>query len=46
MGNYKRPPISEDTKRLLDEKKPDGVSYDFFIRHAVLNAPPIGEGRR
>jgi len=32
MPDYKRPPISEETKQLLDEKKPDGVTYDKFIR--------------
>lgn len=49
MADYKRPPISTETKNLLDEKKPDGVSYDVFIKHAVRHAPPLGieaEGQR
>lgn len=44
MSEYKRPPISEETKEILDKRKPDGISYDYYIRHAVLNAPPLAEG--
>lgn len=39
MSDYKRPPISEETKALLDEKKPDGVSYDFYLRVLLKRAP-------
>lgn len=42
MAEYARPPISESTKALIDEKKPQGASYDLFIRHAVEHAPPLG----
>jgi hypothetical protein len=40
----KRVGRTPDTKRLLDEKKPDGVSHDYYIKHAVRNAPPLPEG--
>lgn len=43
MPDYKRPPVSEETKALIDERKPDGVSYDFYLRHAVRHAPPIDD---
>jgi len=35
MPDYKRPPISRETKRLLDERKPDGVTYDYYIRQLL-----------
>lgn len=40
----KRIALTPETKRLVDEAKPDGVNHDFFIKHAVRHAPPIGEG--
>lgn len=33
MGEYKRPPISPETKELIDDVKPDGVSYDYWFRN-------------
>jgi len=33
MSRYKRPPIKPETKDLIDEVKPDGVSYDHWIRN-------------
>ena len=41
----KRVALTPETKRLLDEQKPDGVSHDFYIRHALKHAPPLGETR-
>jgi hypothetical protein len=41
MADYKRPPVTEETKQLIDERKPSGVSYDFFLKHAVQHAPPL-----
>lgn len=32
---YKRPPIKPETKKLLDERKPDGVTYDRYIRQLM-----------
>ena len=31
------------TKSLLEDKTPDGVDFDFYIRHAIKHAPPVGE---
>jgi len=46
MPEYKRPPVTPETKELIDERKPDGVSYDFFLRHAVQTMDPINQSRR
>ena len=35
MSDYKRPPISKETKNLIDERKPDGVTYDHFFRQLL-----------
>jgi hypothetical protein len=35
--------LRPETKSLLENKKPDGVDYDFYIRHAVKHAPPVGD---
>ena len=32
MPNYKNVPILPETKQLLDEQKPDGVTFDHWIR--------------
>ena len=45
MVEYERPPITSDTKALIDERKPEGVTYDYFLKHAVQTMDPI-DGRR
>lgn len=35
--------LTPETKKLIDEKKPDGVEYDPYLRHAVNHAPPVFE---
>lgn len=32
---YARPPIKHETKAILDKRKPDGVTYDHFIRELL-----------
>lgn len=32
----KRLPIKPETKRLIDEEKPDGITYDLWIRQNAL----------
>jgi hypothetical protein len=29
-------PVHDDTKELIDERKPDGMTYDLWIRRAAL----------
>lgn len=41
MPDYQRPPISPETKDLLDDVKPDGVSYDYVIKHAIRTMDPL-----
>jgi hypothetical protein len=36
MPADKRLPITEETKQLVDEKKDDGVTYDYWIRREAL----------
>jgi len=31
----KRLPVKESTKHRMDERKPDGVTYDHFIRQLL-----------
>lgn len=31
--------LRPDTKSLLDERKPDGVTYDHFIKTLLTDAP-------
>lgn len=32
----KRLPVTEETKNLIDDRKPDGVTYDYWIRKHAL----------
>ena len=32
----KRLPVTEETKRLIDERKPDGMTYDLWLRRKAL----------
>lgn len=34
-GNYKRPPLKPETYNLLKEQKPDGVTFDHYIRQLM-----------
>jgi len=43
MGDTVRPEISRDTKELIDEEKPEGTTYDFYIRFCVENSPEMEE---
>lgn len=36
-----RVPIRPETKQLLDERKPDGVTYDRYLRRLMGVDPPI-----
>ena len=45
MSKYSRPPITDETKRLMDERKPDGMTYDLFIRHALRTMDPLPTDR-
>lgn len=40
--------VSPETKQLVLEQKPDGLTQDAYVRHAVKHAPPVLEdgGRR
>lgn len=40
----KRAALTPETKALLDEKKPEGVTTDFYLKHAIKHAPPLSEG--
>jgi len=37
--------LTPETKNLIDDRKPEGVTYDYFVRHAVQTMDPL-EGRR
>lgn len=37
--------LTPETKSLIEDKKPEGLDFDPFIRHAVNHAPPIMEGQ-
>lgn len=30
-------PLKPETKQLIDERKPDGVTYDYWLRSQALN---------
>lgn len=38
--------LTPETKALLDERKPDGVTADFYVKHAIKHAPPLSEAKR
>lgn len=39
-------PIRPETKQLIQERKPDDVSYDYYIRRLMGVEQPIGENAR
>jgi len=30
-------PLTPETKQLIKERKPDGVTYDYWLRNVALN---------
>lgn len=38
-----RVPVKPDTKELLDERKPDGWTYDDYLRR-LMGVEPLPEG--
>lgn len=38
----KRVALTDETKALLDDLKPNGITYSAFIKHALMQAPPLG----
>jgi len=35
MPDYKRPPLQPETYELLKERKPDGVTFDHYVRQLM-----------
>ena len=38
----KRIPVTEETKELVDDRKPDGMTYDLWLRRLMGEEPPVG----
>ena len=41
-----RIPVTEDTHELLKEKKPEGVTFDHYLRRLMGVEDPVDAGRR
>ena len=43
MSDYKTIPVKPETKEQIDEEKPEGMSYDLWIRQNGLETDPYEE---